>query len=469
MKKRLCAVLILLLVFSLCFGASALAESAENKLAHVTDTAGLLTEEQVRSLESKAVELSGEGVELYIVTMRDYSEYSNGSIADCAGELYDYFSLGSGADGSGMLLLVSMDQEEYYVLIRGEYGGYCFQNANVDEAEAAFLNTLGEGDWFDAFDAYLDLCGDVLRTASANGLSTAKTDQSFPGLAHPELTYVYGVTAPAETEQTPAPTGSVSLSYVTDAAGILTEEQARALDQKAAELSQSLNFPVYIAVLQNYKDFTGGDVNNCATDLYTYYDLGVGPNRDGLLLLLSMQERDYSIITHGFYGNYCFGDHNLDLIESAFLDNFRGNDWVGGFEDYLSVTGDILRTAAAHGLTTDQEDQSFRGLTYTGNTYRYGVTGKMPAGLKLAIGLGVPCLIALAVCGAFKAQMKTAVERRTAEEYVVPGSATLRIREDRFTHRTETRTPIQTSSGSSGRSSFGGGGGGGFSGHSGKF
>lgn len=476
MKKRISALLILLLVFSLCFGASALAESADQGLSHVTDSAGLLTEEQVQSLEATAAELSGEGVELYLVTMRDFTEYSGGSIMDCAGELYEYFALGSKSDGSGVLLLISVDQMEYAVITRGQYGEYCFKNANMDEVEIAFLNAHREGDWIDTFEAYFEICGDILRTASANGLRPEMTDRSFPGLSHPELTYVYGVTAAEEAgesnpepEQTPSQASSLSLGYVTDAAGILTEEQVLALDKEAEQLSQSLNFGVYIVVIRNYREYTNGDVNNCATDLYTYYDMGTGPNRDGLLLLMSMADRDYSIITHGFYGNYCFGDHNLTLIENAFLDNFRNNDWLGGFEDYLAVSGDVLRTAEAHGLTTDREDQSFRGLAFTGNTYRYGVTGKMPVGLKLAIGLGAPCLVALAVCSSFRAQMKTAKERTTAEDYVVPGSATLRIREDRFTHRTETRTPIQTSSGSSGRSSFGGGGGGGFSGHSGKF
>ena len=96
----------------------------------------------------------------------------------------------------------------------------------------------------------------------------------------------------------------------------------------------------------------------------------------------------------------------------------------------------------------------------------------MPLAAKLAIGIGVPCLIALIVCSTFKAQMKTARLRTTAEEYVVPGSAVLRVQQDRFINRTETRVPIQTQSssgrgGGSGGSSFHSGGG--FSGRSGKF
>ena len=265
-------------------------------------------------------------------------------------------------------------------------------------------------------------------------------------------------------------TTNTALGYVTDSADILTAEQEASLSSYAAQLSESLNCKLYIVTVQDYRQYTNGNVNNCATELYTYYDLGAGPDRDGLLLLLSMQDRDYSIITHGYYGNYCFGDRNLTLIEEAFLDNFRYDDWMGGFEDYLNVAGDILRTAQAHGLTLDKEDQVFPGIAYPGNSYKYGVSGKLPVPIRLLIGLGVPCIIALIVCSSFKSQMKTARERTTAEEYVVPGSATLRLEEDRFVNRTESRVPIQTQSSSSGRGgSFGGGGGGGFSGHSGKF
>ena len=494
MKKKVCALLLLLLVFSLCFGGSALAEQADEGLDHITDAGNVLTAEEVQRLEALAAQYDETGVKLYIVTMEDYREYPGDGIMDCAGELYEYFDLGSQPDNDGVLLLLSMKELDYALIVRGPFGNYCFGDANLSLAEEAFLNGCRGQAWAKGFEQFLNLAGDVVSTAARLGLTADSPSQSSMGLNYPENTYVYGVLsgdqpAPAAAETTPAPTEAPTvaptaaptpepfhqdgtLNYVTDSAGILSSEQVASLESAAAQISESLHCKVYIVTLQDFRQYTNGTVNNCATELYTYYDLGEGPNRDGLLLLLSMQDRDYSIITHGFYGNYCFGDHNLTQIENNFLDNFRNNDWMGGFEDYLRVSGDILGTAAAHGLTVDKEDQSFRGEKYPSLTYRYGVTGKMPVGLRLAIGLGAPCLVALGVCASFKAQMKTAVERTTAEEYVVPGSATLRIREDRFINRTESRVPIQTHSSSSGRGgggSFSSGGGGGFSGHSGKF
>ena len=274
--------------------------------------------------------------------------------------------------------------------------------------------------------------------------------------------------APAET---PAPVvqqaAAEKLGYVTDQPDLLTQEEEKALEARASAMTEKYSCGVYIVIVRDFRDFNVSEVGACAEGLYSYYDLGFGPDRDGLLLLLSMNDRDYALTSYGYYADYCFGDHNKDLVERAFLDNFRSNDWAGGLSDYLSVAEDVLATAAAHQLTINQENQSFAGLTYSDHTYKYGVVYRMPVALKLLIGIGIPCLIALGVCSTFKAQMKTAHQRTTAEEYVVPGSADLLVQEDRFLNRTESRVPIQSSSSSSGRG--GSGGGGGFHTHTGKF
>ena len=161
------------------------------------------------------------------------------------------------------------------------------------------------------------------------------------------------------------------------------------------------------------------------------------------------------------------------IIEDEILDDLGKNDWYGGFSDYFEVCGKQLTKLENGEDITEGADIIVGpdGLEY----HSYNAPGqptRMPTGVKLGIGIGAPCLIALAICSTFKAQMKTAKEKTTAEEYVVPGSAALRVRDDRFINRTETRVPIQTHSssgrgGSSGGSSFHSGGG--FSGRSGKF
>ena len=80
-------------------------------------------------------------------------------------------------------------------------------------------------------------------------------------------------------------------------------------------------------------------------EIYEEYSLGVGAEQDGLLLLLSMEDRDYSLITYGDYGNYAFNDSGREAMTKYFLDDFGEDDWYEGFADYLEWTDVYLKAA----------------------------------------------------------------------------------------------------------------------------
>ncbi len=260
--------------------------------------------------------------------------------------------------------------------------------------------------------------------------------------------------------------------YVLDNAGLLSDGQRSTLESLAAELSEAHGCSLYIVTVEDHTQYNP-DVYEAAKGIFEYYDLGYGDGRDGVLLLLSMKERDYAVVGHGPLGETICGYESSWIIEDEFLDNFRQNDWYGGFTDYLNACGKQL-TKQENGEDITEGADIITGSD--GQEYHsYNAPGEkqsMPIGLKLIIGIGVPCLIALIVCSTFKAQMKTARLRTTAEDYVVPGSAVLRTKQDHFLNRTESRVRIQSDSGSGSRGGGGGSSfhsGGGFSGRSGKF
>ena len=510
MKKRLSALLILLLVFSLCLGFPAYAEGTDEGLDHITDSVQLLSTEQTQYLEKLAADISEAGkLDLYIVVMDDYTQYPGDSISDCAKQLYEYFQLGYGEDRDGLLMLLSMKELDLALIYYGPYARYCFNDHNLSLAKEALQAGIDEDGWVSGFERYLKLCGDILGTASANGLDAERTACSCAGQSFPENSYWYGVsedgTQPpelpktaeepeAETENTEeaaepetpeeaaepetpeeAAAEKERFPYVMDKAGLLSESQRNILENRASELNEAHGCSLYVVTVEDYSELNP-DVYEAAKGIYNYYDLGSGDGRDGVLLLLSIKERDYALVGHGDLGETICGYESSWLIEDKFLDNFRRNDWFGGFSDYLN--------ACAKQLTKLENDESVTqgadiivgpdGQEY--HSYNYpGESRGIPTGLKIAIVIGVPCLIALIVCSTFKSQMKTAKERTTAEEYVVPGSAALRVQDDRFITRTETRVRIQSESSSSGGSRGGSSGGssfhsgGGFSGRSGKF
>ncbi len=279
--------------------------------------------------------------------------------------------------------------------------------------------------------------------------------------------------APAE-EEAAAPEDSAApvFPHVLDNAKLLSGSRREELEQKAAALSEQHQCALYIVTVEDYTSLSY-DVYEAAKGIFTHYDLGLGEERNGVLLLLSMKEHDYSFAGHGTLGETICGYESSWLIEDAFLDNLRDGDWAGGFSDFLDACGDQL-TKLEKGEDVGEGAEILQapdGLEYHAYNYPYAERERSIVPRLLAVIL-IPLAVALAVCSVFKAQMKTAHEASDADEYLVPHSVRLRIREDRFTHRTETRTRIDTDSGPRGGSSGGGSSfhsGGGFSGRSGKF
>ena len=127
-------------------------------------------------------------------------------------------------------------------------------------------------------------------------------------------------------------TGDAPFPYVLDNAGLLSESQRSTLESRAAELSEEHGCNLYIVTVKDHSEFNP-DVYEAAKGIFTYYDLGYGDGRDGVILLLSMNDRDYAFTGHGQLGETICGYESSWLIEDDFLDDFRRNDWYGGFSD----------------------------------------------------------------------------------------------------------------------------------------
>lgn len=238
----------------------------------------------------------------------------------------------------------------------------------------------------------------------------------------------------------------ITMPHVTDAVGLLSNEEIMALEQQAGQIEDSYGCAPYILVVEDfrvYEDTT--DIFEAGMNLYERWELGHGPEKNGLLLILSMAERDYALVTYGSVTHQAFTDYGQDAHCEQFLDNFRNDDWAGGFRDYLDGCAWLL-------------EQAKNGTPYDVDT--------APKGFSPLI-LVIPLVLALAVCLVLTAQMKNAKRKTEAGDYMVQGGAEMRVVQDIFTHRTVTRQVIQSEN-------KGGGGGTtinarGFSGKSGKF
>lgn len=237
------------------------------------------------------------------------------------------------------------------------------------------------------------------------------------------------------------------LNFVTDEAGIFSEQEWSELEARAEEISQKYKCGVYIIVVDDFTDYVYDEtVYEAAKTFYQEYSLGYGEEKSGELLLLSMEERDYTLIAYG-YGNTAFTDYGKDKLADAFLDDFGDDEWYNGFSDYLEKSDSMLQSARA-GHPLDVDSNPLIRL----------------AGIGISLLVGCVAAFVIAV-GVSDRMMKSVSAKTKSDAYLTAGSVEITGREDHFTHTTETRTKIERSSSSGGTTVDSDG----FSGKSGKF
>ena len=266
------------------------------------------------------------------------------------------------------------------------------------------------------------------------------------------------------------------LLHITDMYNLLSESEKSALEEKAAAVSAAYKCSVYAVIVDDFSKYAStSNVYTAGSQIYDNYVLGYGEYHDGVLLLLSMNDRDYALVAGGKKGNEYFNNAGMTKLENAFLDNFKNNDWYGGINDYILACEKVLQgepessSYVDPGVTTYNYDSNgnYDYSDVTPQTKKSGISageGLISAIVSFFSGLGV--------CSSAKKKMKTANLKTTAENYVDTSAAQFTNRGEVFLRRTEQRQIIQQTQPSSGGSSprpSGGGSSIGHSGHSGKF
>ena len=235
---------------------------------------------------------------------------------------------------------------------------------------------------------------------------------------------------------------AASSPYIYDDAALLSAGEHKELHTLTEEISAEFGCNVYLVTVWDYRDYgEESEIFDVTWNLYHDMNWGCGPEREGMVLLLSMRERDFCTFFYGENTEYAFNSYGQSQLEDAFLDNFGNDDWFGGFHDYLETVREYLDRARA------------------GEPVR-----ESPLGLAVLFVL-ISCGIALIVTLVFWGQMNNVKTHCAASNYFASDGLCLTDRRDTFLHQTRTRRKIETSSSGGSRSHAGGGG----SGRSGKF
>ena len=236
-----------------------------------------------------------------------------------------------------------------------------------------------------------------------------------------------------------------------DNQGLLTQAQGDALDAKLSEISLRHDFDVVVAVVYSVN---GQDPRVYAADVFEYFDFGRGNGKNGGLLLIAMESRDYRFVTKSGYGESVFtypaGQEYLHSFYVPYLSEGQYND---AFNAFANAADDFLTQAEA------------------GNPYD---KGNIPVSSEqknqtYAICIIMSLIVGLIVALALKAQLKSVRKDAYARAYVREGSMYLRAQNDRFLYSSVSKTPRNNNNSGGGGGSFSSSSGGSFSGSGGKF
>lgn len=230
------------------------------------------------------------------------------------------------------------------------------------------------------------------------------------------------------------------LPRLVDHANLLTASEERTLLNNLDEISTRQNMDVVIVTVDTLE---GKSPQDYADDFYDYN----GYAADGVLLLVSMEDRDWWISTCG-YGITAFTDAGIDYIGEKIVSELSDENYAVAFDLFAKLCDEFIDQAR------------------TGDPYGRHNLPKEPfnpviwAIVSLVIGL----IVALIATAIMRSKLKSVRHKYQAVDYVRPGSMNVTVAREIFLYHHVSRTPRPKDSGSgthfssSGRSHGGGGG-----------
>ncbi|MDO4976130.1 MAG: TPM domain-containing protein [Eubacteriales bacterium] len=221
----------------------------------------------------------------------------------------------------------------------------------------------------------------------------------------------------------PVNASSSASPKVIDDAGLLSDVELSKLSEELESVSEKSDLDV---VVMTVPSIGGSNAQDFADNAY---DKG-GYSEDGILFLISMEERDYAFSTKG-YGMEAFTIAGLGYMEDQFLGSISSGDYYEGFSKYGSLCEDFVKEARK------------------GRPYDTGHLPKKNRSILYLLGsIVLGCVSALSSSSAKRAQHTSVHKQASAANYVTENQIT--NSRDVFLYRTVNRIKKPEKSSSSG-------------------
>lgn len=217
-----------------------------------------------------------------------------------------------------------------------------------------------------------------------------------------------------------SPWAADRLPRLEDRADLLSDSEEADLLGKLDEISERQQVDVVVVTVDSLE---GKSAMAYADDFYDYNGYGFGEDRDGILLLICMEARDWQISTSG-YGITAFTDAGQEYMSEQFLEYVSDGDYAQAFTIFADLCDDFI-TQAATGEPYDVDHLPEEPFSVAGG---------------LVTAFGAAFLVSLIATGIMKGQLKTVRRQREADNYIRQGSMQLTKRSDLFLYSHVDRT-----------------------------
>lgn len=221
---------------------------------------------------------------------------------------------------------------------------------------------------------------------------------------------------------------AVSDADVYDEADLLTNAEEAQLTEKLSVFGSTYNAQIVVMTVSS----TNGNINTYIEEIYDSMNMGYGENRDGVLLIVCMDDREYRILSNGYAGEAIDMD-SIDAIGEAIVSDLSEGAYADAFDTFADQCAYYL-------------DGYLNGFPFN-------------AGKNLIVALVIGVVAGVVVAYMLKGQLKSVRQQKKANVYIKTGSMQVTTRRDLFLYREVSRTKkASTQSSGSGSSRNVGGG-----------
>ncbi len=215
-----------------------------------------------------------------------------------------------------------------------------------------------------------------------------------------------------------------------DEADLLTDSEERSLLDRLDSVSETYKVDVLIVTLETIDGYLADEYIEA---FYDINDFGYGENRDGVLLLIAMEEREYRILSNGF-GADAISPDDIDYIGDMISYDLSEGYYADAFHSFI-----------------DECEYEINGEI---NGFPFDFT------MNLLTSLVIGLIVAFIATGIMRGKLKSVERKPAATEYIKSGSMQITTSKDLYLYRTVNRRRREknTSSSSSGSSRNVGGG-----------